>query len=253
MCFHSREEMEYYAKRWRNDPANHKGFVIMRDSETSAFEEAYHCDVTDKQAVSNTIRNLRAWHPGGHAVDLSAVNSLRQQLGLKAVLEAGLPAPTGEAPESEDENVSMKAAPTTMTYSNYSTTYSVQLVRSDFAQIEQRIVGVRAHVDMIIMDEIIEYIEPTKTGRIRSGMSTENWWKREQRRQENDMKAWFERRAKALETIMAYTPLPPIIIDDGLLWKPKEKRIFAKSDNWIERFMREHKYREDELKAALAA
>lgn len=265
MCFHTREEMEEFEKRWQADPNNHKGFVIMRDAETRAFEEAYHCDVTDEQAISNTIRNLRAWHPGGHIVDLDGVNTLRRQLGLSRIREAILPPPTGEAPPSEDPNASVKEE---ATWSSWNTTghYSFSNTSGiDFATIERQIIEFRRAADVIVDDLvddlIVEYTPATKTGRVRSGMSTQDWWERQQRRQKKDIEAWYERYAMAAKTVML-TPMPPILLNEIRVdeWSPlvipfkKEKRIFAKTDNWIERFMREHKYREDEeVKRALAA
>lgn len=136
MCIHTEEDMnrlreELEVERKGKSPV---GFVIMRDT-AGAFQEAYYCDVLDPQAVANTIRNLRAWHPGDHIVDLSEVNAkLYDQHYAFKYMEKGeavhyytgkhpqymqghywvdengfpnllLPPPTGEAPASEDVNV----------------------------------------------------------------------------------------------------------------------------------------------------
>lgn len=131
MCFHSKEEMEAYERRMARRYAklqNPIGFVIMRDSQ-GKFQESYFTNVLEPQTIANTIRNLRAWHPGEQVVDLDQVNKKREALGESLVvegypawadnrLEAGdgnvyvqerthlpwfmvLPAPTGEAPPAE--------------------------------------------------------------------------------------------------------------------------------------------------------
>lgn len=249
MCFHTAYEMEEYMKRWRADPNNHKGFVIMRDAVTNAFEEAYHCDATDRQEIANTIRNLRAWHPGDHVVDLSSVNALRAQLGMTNLSEKKLPAPTGEAPASEDENASVKVEQPLVSYTDVMVySYSRQMRYSDLRAsteyIKQALFGRRAAYHIItdeVSDFIVEY-NGTRTGRV---SSAEDWRKREQHRYEQNMKRWFDRHLTAATNVL----LEPIMID-GPIWTPElavPKRIFAKTDNWLDKFMREHKYREDEL------
>ena len=73
---------------WKGNPV---GFVIMRDERTRAFQEAYYCDARDAQAIANTIRNLRAWHPGGHVVDLTEINKKRKAMGFLYEVREGVP------------------------------------------------------------------------------------------------------------------------------------------------------------------
>lgn len=133
MCFHSEKQMKEFME---SNNITSIGFVIMRDKKTNEFQEAYFCDVTNTQDIANTIRNLRAWHPGDHVVDLTEVNKKRRTLELYRVseinelndeqmivseerstftLEPGiyffargwnlvLPEPTGTAPKSEDDS-----------------------------------------------------------------------------------------------------------------------------------------------------
>ena len=101
MCFHSKEEADAYFRKYRMRVVN-KSVVIMRHPTTGEFEEAYLCDASDPQDIANTIRNLRAWHPGDKIVDLTQCNADRQTRGLDWLEEKDLPLPTGVAPPSED-------------------------------------------------------------------------------------------------------------------------------------------------------
>src|SRR6267154_4072311 len=116
MCYHSQREMkEYLHYAARHD--KNKSVIIMREPGTLRFQEAYHCDAYNPQDIANTIRNLRAWHPEEHVVDLTQVNAKREELNKdsryrdyfkrneqKLILtEADLPKATGRAPKSEDD------------------------------------------------------------------------------------------------------------------------------------------------------
>lgn len=103
MCFHSKREVkEALAKaslRGRKDVS----VVIMRSPTNGRFQEAYYCSVTDPQQIANTIRNLRAWHPGERLIDLTQLNDVRvRQFHLHPIEERDLPPPTGKAPKSEE-------------------------------------------------------------------------------------------------------------------------------------------------------
>lgn len=102
MCYHSVKEMNEARRQARLRDAK-LDVIIMRSPKTGKFEEAYLCDVLNPQSISNTIRNLHAWHPGDKIVDLTQVNARRAEYGLDMVDEKSLPKPTGSAPRSEDE------------------------------------------------------------------------------------------------------------------------------------------------------
>lgn len=116
MCMHSEEEVRRYLHRSRKNPD--RSVVIMREPGTLKFQEAYHCLAHDVQDIANTIRNLRAWHPEEHVVDLTQLNAKRQWLNDTkqsyrryfaegrypiALTEADLPRAQGRAPKSEDD------------------------------------------------------------------------------------------------------------------------------------------------------
>lgn len=102
MCFHSVEEVDRYLQRTEYSQEN-RGIIKMRDFKGN-FQEAYHCDALDPQDIANVVRNLRAWHPGDHLVDLYHVNMVRSQHGRSLLSEDMLPAPKGKAPASEDQS-----------------------------------------------------------------------------------------------------------------------------------------------------
>lgn len=110
MCFHSWKEAEEYERKVaarRGGKSNPLACVIMRNAQTHEFEEAYFCDVRSLQTISNTIRNLHAWHPGAKSIDLSEVNKRRKAFRLMDLSPTYLPPPTGEAPPSEPPDVSV--------------------------------------------------------------------------------------------------------------------------------------------------
>lgn len=98
------------AKAPKQPKINPLSVIIVRQVPTGKFKEAYFADASDPQDVANVIRNLKAWHPKGHKrIDLSKINERRSQMGLYALLERDLPAPTGVAPPSEPLDVSVAA------------------------------------------------------------------------------------------------------------------------------------------------
>lgn len=62
----------------------------------------------DDQEVSNVLRNIKHWHNdeinAGWTINMDSVNEVRAKLQLAPLTSEGLPAPTGEAPPSLDDD-----------------------------------------------------------------------------------------------------------------------------------------------------
>lgn len=225
MCYHSIKEMRAAMGRLRKR-ATH-AFIIMRNPETSEFEEAYHCDATDIQEIANTIRNLRAWHPGDHVVDLTQVNEVRGKFKLESLVEQMLPAPTGVAPPSEDPNVSVDD--------------EERIEATQFENFNSRVT--------VYFDDVSE-ITPTVYQEIAIISYEYRWTDADYAAMEMKLRTSTDRYLDALvrnalqdDAWKRYAPFSDSMIQELKLWTPPEpKRRFAKSDNWLERFMQEHKF-----------
>lgn len=107
MCYHSQEELDAalrredaYARRQGIKPT--VAAIIMKDPTTKEFKESYITDASNLQAISNTIRNLKAWHPEPKICNIEQINARRKELGLMRADFHGLPTPNGSVPPSED-------------------------------------------------------------------------------------------------------------------------------------------------------
>lgn len=90
MCFHTENEMITALSRHHPDSV---AAVILRTSKGD-FYAAWWCDPTDAYSITNTVRNLKVWHPlAGAWADLSRVNEARYRQGLAPLVEQNLPKP----------------------------------------------------------------------------------------------------------------------------------------------------------------
>lgn len=104
MCFHTMVLMDYYKRHYDEQKGTTRAMLWTENPRTPEVV-GLDVDASDNQAVANLIRNLRAWHPesAGWSVNLSHVNERRAELDLFELDLVDLPAATGEAPMSEDD------------------------------------------------------------------------------------------------------------------------------------------------------
>lgn len=107
MCYHSQAELDE-ALRSEDAYARRQGIkptvagIVMKDPVTKEFKESYIADASNLQSISNTIRNLKAWHPEPKICNIEQINAKRKELGLARADFDMLPTPTGTVPPSED-------------------------------------------------------------------------------------------------------------------------------------------------------
>jgi hypothetical protein len=106
MCLHGKVQIESAVRRFEGD----RMYAVLWIADKHGVPQyGWDCiPFKNTQEVSNTIRNLREWHPDafddGGQVDLSDINRKRMLAGLSLLDADGLPAPTGTAPPSSDRS-----------------------------------------------------------------------------------------------------------------------------------------------------
>lgn len=109
MCIHSEKYRNLYDRR-QEEETRTKRTVSLRNS-AGRLIAAWPVKFANTQMVANTIRDIKAWHPGHENVwvDLSEVNMARSKAGLETLDNEGLPFPVGEAlPQDMDVDLVMR-------------------------------------------------------------------------------------------------------------------------------------------------